>query len=689
MDFVEEESLVFGAADDPLDSDRYYNRRAEYDDEFIRPEWGEWSIHNKTASRFKFPAFPIFPPKPKKQQKIILIGPSGAGKSSFVNALNFYMSKSKDILSRRIENNDLDLQISNLFKVPCLIPCVLSDDIEQVYGEKVATCSKHSESKEVGASQTRSITEYKFDTGDNSELVLVDTPGFGDTRGGSADDENIKLILDTFANAKNLAACIILLNGTQSRLNRSVMTAINQLKSVLPADIFSSFILVVTHVSKLTSTLPLERIFGKELMDKMSSNVLYMNNSLFASCPSRILNLNDEDEKRIIFEQLLAEDNSCKRVLKSILGKLPTLKTSLDGVFVKINEARNEFNSRLAKIEVLVAQSIEKIATTQAIVNQLIAPHVKLAKKTTLITELKLTTNYHTLCLNHFMKEACHENCTLSEKKYDGEAHFVGDVKHFDHCWAMDRDNHKCDVCDCHTNMHFHQSFLPVQKKVDIFDANQQLLDQLLSESDKIASQGNAVAQNQIMLKKLLSDLCTHAESFLESLLDYETKVFYFNIDEFLTQRLHILAEKSCLLDAEALENCKAEICIFKAILKAAKGKTLSVDERQLEKDLGIDKILAIEPSSFEIKDIEEAIKEKEKIVNGVDMSTVPKNFVERVKKLCTMPVQPAQTENAESSSDSSSDEEDETSSDESNQPNADTTTPGVGAATNKRKQPS
>ncbi len=52
----------------------------------------------------------------------------------------------------------------------------------------------------------------------NKPIKLIDTPGFGDTRGTEFDENHVKSIISTIKEGKSIDMIIIVINGTQARL---------------------------------------------------------------------------------------------------------------------------------------------------------------------------------------------------------------------------------------------------------------------------------------------------------------------------------------------------------------------------------------------------------------------------------------------------------------------------------------
>ena len=89
-----------------------------------------------------------------------------------------------------------------------------------------------------GQSVTQHCKSYVFDLHQTNErkLRIVDTPGFGDTRGLDQDDQNMEHILQYINNLTHLNAICFLLKPNSSRLNMFFRTCFTQLFSFLNPD---------------------------------------------------------------------------------------------------------------------------------------------------------------------------------------------------------------------------------------------------------------------------------------------------------------------------------------------------------------------------------------------------------------------------------------------------------------------
>lgn len=232
---------------------------------------------------------PYTPPRPIRKCSIVLLGETGAGKSSVVNALGL-MSKrvmidnlpcveptlNKDNKDNEDDEDDWGLetsmdtgvdqehenQVYNFLQDTfshCVIPSALTRDLN------FFTEREHNESLITGASQTLKpkIFNFKYQRKEyDFHVKIIDTPGMGDTRGNEQDEQNIDMILDQLCSVDDLGGIVLVLNGTVSRVNASVVNVVNKLKSILPVDIFENcFYILFTNTSSCGSNYNTDWLF--------------------------------------------------------------------------------------------------------------------------------------------------------------------------------------------------------------------------------------------------------------------------------------------------------------------------------------------------------------------------------------------------------------------------------------------
>ncbi|XP_057377816.1 uncharacterized protein LOC130699582 [Daphnia carinata] len=163
---------------------------------------------------------PIRLPNPKNHKIIILMGATGSGKSTLINGMVNYI---------------LGVQWNDPFR----FKCVREDE---------------SESRNQAHSQTSSVTAYTIHHQEGMavpySITIIDTPGYGDTR-GVARDKEITAAIHSFLTQQEIpigeihAACFVAASG-DSRLTATQRYIIDSVLSIFGKDMKSNLRLLVT-----------------------------------------------------------------------------------------------------------------------------------------------------------------------------------------------------------------------------------------------------------------------------------------------------------------------------------------------------------------------------------------------------------------------------------------------------------
>ena len=179
--------------------------------------------------------FPVISSSPSKVPSdefvnILLLGETGVGKSTFINAFANYLTF-----------NSLEQAESNepIVVIPVSFIMTTGDNFEEhtiKFGE--FDDLNNEDFNHPGQSVTQHCKSYVFNLHqiDGKQLRIIDTPGFGDTRGLDQDDRNMEHILQYINNLTHLNAICFLLKPNTSRLNIFFRTCLTQLFSFLNPD---------------------------------------------------------------------------------------------------------------------------------------------------------------------------------------------------------------------------------------------------------------------------------------------------------------------------------------------------------------------------------------------------------------------------------------------------------------------
>ncbi|CAF3952338.1 unnamed protein product, partial [Rotaria sp. Silwood1] len=172
---------------------------------------------------------------------ILLLGETGVGKSTFINAFVNYLKFGS-------------LEKARTGKPIILIPVSFIVTVGDNFEEHIVKFgnidnSNNEDFDHPGQSVTQRCKSYLFhlDETNTNTLRIIDTPGFGDTRGLEQDNFNMQHILEYINNLTHLNAICFLLKPNTSRLNIFFRTCITQLFSLLDRNAFNNIIFCFTN----------------------------------------------------------------------------------------------------------------------------------------------------------------------------------------------------------------------------------------------------------------------------------------------------------------------------------------------------------------------------------------------------------------------------------------------------------
>ncbi|CAF1333113.1 unnamed protein product [Rotaria sp. Silwood1] len=172
---------------------------------------------------------------------ILLLGETGVGKSTFINAFANYLTFSS---FEEAESNE------PIVIIPVSFIMTIDDNFEERLVKFGEVDNLNNENfNTLGQSVTQHCKSYVFalSNGDRRRVRIIDTPGFGDTRGLDQDEQNMEHTLQYINNLKHLNAICFLLKPNVSRLNIFFRTCLIQLFSLLAPTARNSIIFCFTN----------------------------------------------------------------------------------------------------------------------------------------------------------------------------------------------------------------------------------------------------------------------------------------------------------------------------------------------------------------------------------------------------------------------------------------------------------
>ncbi|CAF4300781.1 unnamed protein product, partial [Rotaria sp. Silwood2] len=224
------------------------------------------SQSSKSETKRKAP----LPPSPSVQTplptnefiNILLLGESGVGKSTFINAFANYLN---------FQNLDDAEKGKPIVIIPVSFMMTINDNFDEKlikFGE-IDSNENHNNS---GQSVTQQCKSYVFKISNGKKLRIIDTPGFGDTRGFDQDNLNMEEIFSFLHNINYINGICFLFKPEIVQLNSYLKSCCTQLFDYFGQNISDFFIFCFTNARSTFfapgNTRPLLTTFFQSFLEK-------------------------------------------------------------------------------------------------------------------------------------------------------------------------------------------------------------------------------------------------------------------------------------------------------------------------------------------------------------------------------------------------------------------------------------
>ena len=386
------------------------NEEDEDEDESVNEIKSQRYNNSKKMEIIKYNSYNISNEKDKKDcLTFIVLGETGSGKSTFLNAfLNF-------VLDINFEDNKRYILI-----------------------EEEETHEYQSKTSEVNI-------YYIKRTKKHPPIKIIDTPGFGDTRGLEFDNQTVKKIGNLFKeDLEEINLICLVVKASTSRLTESQQYVFSCVINLFGNDVAENFISIITFYDGS------EPLAKEALKDPKSG---------FSQIKSKIrndwyLNFNDG----VIFTKSKTKENKLnwKKTFSSfdkfmkILNKVP--KKSLEKSR-RIFELKEKLNTDVENLSTELNIGLGKMENLRVIINKFNAEKTKIKNSEQFEFEeityepqyVKKPKGTFTTHCTH-CNRTCHKVCYIDPKK--------GNKRH---CWAMDNKG-KCRQCPGKCSYTYHDN---------------------------------------------------------------------------------------------------------------------------------------------------------------------------------------------------------------------------------------
>ncbi|XP_021325915.2 uncharacterized protein [Danio rerio] len=357
--------------------------------------------------------------KNKPHKTILMVGETGTGKTKLINTMVNYMLG--------VERED------------------------KVWFEITDDQSDRSSAH----SQTSIITVYGFYLEESPmDLTIIDTPGYGDTRGVQKDKEiainllNLCCCLGDWDN--ELDAVCLVIKSNQNRLCNRQIYIYDAVQSLFGSDIAENIVLLLTYsrgaypIDALTAV---KEAHVKCAVDEQNQPVFF----LFDNCQGETFH----EEYQMVQEQSW---NLSSNGIKGFFSFFDTIKPKPMKMTKNVLKQREQLKANVSKIE-LHDQDIEikqnKLKQAQGELEKL-KKEVEDNKNFEYEVEVTYKEKVY-IDLNKAYEATC---CTVCEKN----CHYPGCWWVTSVSWCSVMENNHCTVCRCHYNKHIKEARIYVTK---------------------------------------------------------------------------------------------------------------------------------------------------------------------------------------------------------------------------------
>uniref|UniRef100_A0A3B4UY97 Fibronectin type-III domain-containing protein n=1 Tax=Seriola dumerili TaxID=41447 RepID=A0A3B4UY97_SERDU len=418
----------------------------------------------------------------RRNRTIILLGATGSGKSTLINAMINYI---------------VGGEWKDHFRF------TLTDEDQSKSGAEI---------------QTSEATVYKIHHQEsfkiNYSLTIVDTPGFGDTRGIERDRMIVEQLRNLFSSefgVSEIDAVCFVAPASLARLTPTQKYVFDSVLSIFGKDVAENIRVLVTFADgKRPPVLEAIKASGvpcPKTKDGLPVHFKFNNSSLFAKNRSSAAeSMSEEDDEDGSFDQMFWNmgTKSMQRFFVT-LNEVHTKSLAMTNEVLRVRQQLENSVEGLQKQLTLGLDKLKEIKDTEEQLKELeeeITKNKNFEFKVTVTKAVQIdlsgTGKYITTCLKcHF---TCHDNCPYENK----------DIKH---CPAMGADGN-CTKCPgkCHWRVHLNQKYKWEYREVKGEETVKELQEKYLKATeekapvqaliDKLKAEYNAVQAEVVAFMK-------------------------------------------------------------------------------------------------------------------------------------------------------------------------------------------
>eukprot|EP00929_Paragymnodinium_shiwhaense_P081779 TRINITY_DN42888_c0_g2_i3.p1 TRINITY_DN42888_c0_g2~~TRINITY_DN42888_c0_g2_i3.p1 ORF type:complete len:574 (-),score=104.66 TRINITY_DN42888_c0_g2_i3:866-2587(-) len=211
----------------------------------------------------------LFGTRPMREATMVLLGQTGSGKTSFLNLL-------------------------------CNFPIVIGHGRNAFDGHLKDFRSIEFENKvgDNSASKTSAATTYVLQF-DDLTLNIVDTPGFGDTRGQQFDKKHAQMIVDCIKKLTHVHSIVLVMSGRDARMTTQLKYVLTEICAILPKGARHNIVTVFTNTAN-----PVYLTFDIETLSSLVEHTIPPERQIFIENPFVLWERSMKHQGKVPSEQL-------------------------------------------------------------------------------------------------------------------------------------------------------------------------------------------------------------------------------------------------------------------------------------------------------------------------------------------------------------------------------------------------
>eukprot|EP00930_Biecheleria_cincta_P002145 TRINITY_DN103184_c0_g1_i1.p1 TRINITY_DN103184_c0_g1~~TRINITY_DN103184_c0_g1_i1.p1 ORF type:complete len:561 (-),score=95.79 TRINITY_DN103184_c0_g1_i1:454-2031(-) len=158
---------------------------------------------------------------------VLLLGQTGSGKTSFLNFIAGFQHGLPALFGKDLSTKEF----------------------LAFWDARISDPSLENAKEDAMASKTSDARTYQLSLASNWFITIIDTPGFGDSRGLAEDKQHTTRIMDCMKTVNSVDCVLLVINGRESRMNPTLKYVLSQLTSIMPKAVLTQLVIVFTNAA--------------------------------------------------------------------------------------------------------------------------------------------------------------------------------------------------------------------------------------------------------------------------------------------------------------------------------------------------------------------------------------------------------------------------------------------------------